>query len=107
MSWWTWMLFLVNPHPPPAMFCEFSFLKDSVDLIGKNHVLVSYFSYHSTPAICTVTIWKNPFLTPGSIASVCPETVYPLAMLFIFRINVISTWVYLRFCLITKTNSSA
>ena len=104
MSWWSGMLFLICPISLDLV-CEFSFLKDSVDLIGKNHVLISYFGYHHTPAICTVAIWKNPFLTPRSTASVCPETVYPLALLFVFRISVISTWVYLRFCLITKTNS--
>lgn len=37
------------------------------------------------PAICTVAIWKNPFLTSGSITSVCPKTVYPLAPLFGFQ----------------------
>ena len=104
MSWWSGMLFLICPISLDLV-CEFSFLKDSVDLIGKNHVLISYFGYHHTPAICTVAIWKNPFLTPRSTASVCPETVYPLALLFVFSISVISTWVYLRFCLITKTHS--
>lgn len=42
-----------NSCPPPIpmdTFCEISFLKDSVDLIGKNRVLVSYFGYHSTPS---------------------------------------------------------
>ena len=70
---------------PLDMFCEISFLKDSVDLIGKNHALISYFGYRSTPAVCTVAIWKNPLLTSGSITSVCPKTVYPLALLFIFQ----------------------
>lgn len=37
------------------------------------------------PAICTVAIWKNPLLTSGRITSVCPETVYPMALLFSFQ----------------------
>lgn len=43
---------------------------------------------------------KNPS-THEYCFLVCPETVYPLASVFVL-ISVISTWVYLRFCSLTK-----
>lgn len=89
--------------------CEISSLKDRIDLIGKNHIPVSYFGHHSTHGhMHRGHLEKNACLTSRkeNKASVCPEIVYLLALLSVFRISVVFTWIYSRFRLIMKINSS-
>lgn len=94
----------------PHAHCEISLLKDRINLIGKNYVLVSYFDHHSTHSHMHSGHLggKNAFLISRkeSNASACLECVYYWHC-SLCLVSVISTWIFSRFCLLMKTNSAA